>query len=251
MWHDIETDDDYLNFKMLIDSVYDTIIEQYDDAPLSFGVSGNWGSGKSSFILQLRDKFADNPDYVICDFNAWLYQGFEDSKVALLTAVSNELAKLDENETKEWKKQISSVISKIKKGKKLANAVVSIIPGLPVVLNKINEVGDQVLDISESLFCDNPNDSDITASIEFFRKEIETTLTATKKKLIVFKDSYANSMMQFLTLHYEEIAVVDLRYLNVPLSEYQIDLNDYQQALFLYNVGTFTDDQSMRKLAGC
>ena len=71
------------------------------------------------------------------------------------------------------------------------------------------------------------------------------------KKLIVFKDSYANSMMQFLTLHYEEIAVVDLRYLNVPLSEYQIDLNDYQQALFLYNVGTFTDDQSMRKLAGC
>lgn len=188
MWNDIETDDDYLNFKMLIDSVYDTIIEQYDDAPLSFGVSGNWGSGKSSFILQLRDKFADNPDYVICDFNAWLYQGFEDSKVALLTAVSNELAKLDENETKEWKKQISSVISKIKKGKKLANAVVSIIPGLPVVLNKINEVGDQVLDISESLFCDNPNDSDITASIEFFRKEIETTLTATKKKLIVFID---------------------------------------------------------------
>ena len=71
------------------------------------------------------------------------------------------------------------------------------------------------------------------------------------KKLIVFKDSYANSIMQFLTLHYEEIAVVDLRYLNVPLSEYQIDLNDYQQALFLYNVGTFTDDQSMRKLAGC
>ncbi len=70
------------------------------------------------------------------------------------------------------------------------------------------------------------------------------------KKLIVFKDSYANSMMQFLTLHYEQIAVVDLRYLNVPLSDY-VDINDYQQALFLYNVGTFTSDQSMRKLAGC
>lgn len=188
MWHDIETDDDYLNFKMMVDSVYDTIVEQYDDAPLSFGVSGNWGSGKSSFILQLRDKFADNPDYVICDFNAWLYQGFEDSKVAILTAVSNELAKLDENKTKEWKGKISPVISKIKKGKKLANAVISIIPGLPVVLNKINEVGDQVLDISESLFCDDQNDNDITVSIENFRKEIETKLTDSKKKLIVFID---------------------------------------------------------------
>lgn len=71
------------------------------------------------------------------------------------------------------------------------------------------------------------------------------------KKLIVFKDSYANSMMQFLTLHYEQITIVDLRYLNVPLSEYDVDMNDYQQALFLYNVGTFTGDQSMRKLAGC
>ena len=70
------------------------------------------------------------------------------------------------------------------------------------------------------------------------------------KKLIVFKDSYANSMMQFLTLHYEQITVVDLRYLNVPLSDY-VDMNDYQQALFLYNVATFTGDQSMRKLAGC
>ena len=43
MWHDIETDDDYLNFGMMVNSVYDTIVEQYDDAPLSFGISGSWG----------------------------------------------------------------------------------------------------------------------------------------------------------------------------------------------------------------
>lgn len=73
------------------------------------------------------------------------------------------------------------------------------------------------------------------------------TNVANGKKLIVFKDSYANSMLQFLTLHYEEIAVVDLRYMNVPLSEY-LDLADYDQALFLYNVGTFTSDSSLRKV---
>ena len=54
--------------------------------------------------------------------------------------------------------------------------------------------------------------------------------------------------MQFLTLHYEEIAVVDLRYLNTPLSDY-LDLADYDQALFLYNVGTFTENSSLRKVS--
>ena len=74
------------------------------------------------------------------------------------------------------------------------------------------------------------------------------TNVANGKKLIVFKDSYANSALQFLTLHYEEIAVVDLRYMNMPLSDY-LDLADYDQALFLYNVGTFTSDGSLRKVA--
>lgn len=74
------------------------------------------------------------------------------------------------------------------------------------------------------------------------------TNVANGKKLIVFKDSYANSALQFLTLHYEEIAVVDLRYMNTPLSEY-LDLAEYDQALFLYNVGTFTSDGSLRKVA--
>lgn len=67
------------------------------------------------------------------------------------------------------------------------------------------------------------------------------------KKLLIFKDSYANSMMQFLPLHYEEIALVDLRYLNQPLSEF-LNIGDYQQALFLYNVGNFTDDSSISKI---
>ena len=56
MWHDIETEDDYLNFGMIVDSVYNTIIEQVDDDPLSFGISGSWGTGKSSFAKQLKKR---------------------------------------------------------------------------------------------------------------------------------------------------------------------------------------------------
>lgn len=68
------------------------------------------------------------------------------------------------------------------------------------------------------------------------------------KKLLIFKDSYANALMQFLPLHYEEIALVDLRYLNTDLEKY-LQVEDYQQALFLYSVGSFADDTVLTKAA--
>jgi hypothetical protein len=68
------------------------------------------------------------------------------------------------------------------------------------------------------------------------------------QKLILFKDSYSHALMQFLPLHYEEIVLVDLRYLNKPLEEY-INVLDYQQALFIYNMAGFVKDQSVKKVA--
>lgn len=67
------------------------------------------------------------------------------------------------------------------------------------------------------------------------------------KKLLVFKDSYSHALMQFLPLHYSEIVLVDLRYLNKPLDEF-IDINNYQQALFIYNVAGFIKDTSIKKV---
>lgn len=68
------------------------------------------------------------------------------------------------------------------------------------------------------------------------------------KKLLMFKDSYAHALMQFLPLHYEEIVLVDLRYLNKPLNEY-INIKDYQQAIFLYTMQGFPKDQTIKKVA--
>jgi hypothetical protein len=67
------------------------------------------------------------------------------------------------------------------------------------------------------------------------------------KKLLVIKDSYAHSLVPFLTQHYSEITMVDLRYINVDLNE-KLKLNDYDQVLFVYNVETFAEDQNIVKL---
>lgn len=68
------------------------------------------------------------------------------------------------------------------------------------------------------------------------------------KRLLLFKDSYSHALMQFLPLHYEEIVLVDLRYLNKPIEEY-INLEDYNQALFIYNVAGFSQDKTVAKAA--
>jgi len=67
------------------------------------------------------------------------------------------------------------------------------------------------------------------------------------KKLLVLKDSYAHCYAPFLAQHYSQIKMVDLRYTTKPLDE-QVNLNDYDQVLFLYNAMTFSTDTSIQKL---
>ena len=68
-----------------------------------------------------------------------------------------------------------------------------------------------------------------------------------ENKLLVIKDSYANSYIPFLAQHYSEITMLDMRYIDVPYNEI-IDTNDYNQVLFLYNYSTFAQDKNIRKL---
>ncbi len=68
------------------------------------------------------------------------------------------------------------------------------------------------------------------------------------KKLLIIKDSYANSFIPFLVNHYSEISVIDLRYVKTLLTEFA-DPNEYDQTLFLYNASTFSKDTNV-KMAG-
>lgn len=105
MWVDAETRVDYLNFGSVADSVVE-LIEQAGGKPLSIGVSGAWGVGKSSLVMQTRDALERRDresaeecvsedqykaKYIFVEFNAWLYQGYDDARAALLDAIASEL----------------------------------------------------------------------------------------------------------------------------------------------------------------
>jgi hypothetical protein len=61
--------------------------------PVTVGVFGDWGSGKST-VMNLAREALDREDDILCvHFNGWLFEGYEDAKAAILGTI---LDKLDE-----------------------------------------------------------------------------------------------------------------------------------------------------------
>src|ERR1022692_3002487 len=101
MWPDNETDRDFLNFTGIAETVAEIIV-QADGRPISIGVSGAWGVGKSSMIKLVRhslehrsekEKREEDSRFVFVEFNAWLYQGYDDARAALMDVIGEELTK--------------------------------------------------------------------------------------------------------------------------------------------------------------
>lgn len=98
MWADIETEVDMLNFAVVANTAAE-LIKESNNEPLSIGISGGWGVGKSSLVKMIKASLVDaekgiddkNKKYIFIDFNAWLYQGYEEAKMALLQVVADRL----------------------------------------------------------------------------------------------------------------------------------------------------------------
>jgi hypothetical protein len=92
MWADNETSEDLLGFKvhadLLIDVINDTTV-----LPVTIGVFGDWGSGKSSILQIIKSEFdkEEHNDTLCIYFNGWTFEGYDDAKAALLNAILKEL----------------------------------------------------------------------------------------------------------------------------------------------------------------
>ncbi len=96
MWADNETERDLLNFSGVADTIAE-IIARANGKPISIGVSGAWGMGKSSLIKLTRTALSKQPkkqgdrEFVFVEFNAWLYQGYDDARAALMDVIAEKL----------------------------------------------------------------------------------------------------------------------------------------------------------------
>jgi len=91
MWRDSESNEDFLNFSEIADQIA-TLATSPDLLPVSIGVFGTWGTGKSTVLRLVEKKLKDaKPEPIIIKFDAWLYQGYDDAKAALKEVVADRL----------------------------------------------------------------------------------------------------------------------------------------------------------------
>jgi len=92
MWADNETSEDLLGFKVHADLLINVINDE-TVLPVTIGVFGDWGSGKSSVLQIIKSEFDkdEHKDTLCIYFNGWTFEGYDDAKAALLNAILKEL----------------------------------------------------------------------------------------------------------------------------------------------------------------
>jgi predicted KAP-like P-loop ATPase len=153
MWPDNETDSDFLNFTGVADTVAEIIV-QAQGRPISIGVSGAWGVGKSSMIKLIRTSLNQRAekgdrDFIFVEFNAWLYQGYDDARAALMEVIASTLAEEAQKRKKgiEKAQEFLDRINWFRVAKLVTGSAVALSLGMPAVglLGELWGVGKKVL----------------------------------------------------------------------------------------------------------
>src|SRR5262245_6210751 len=216
MWPDNETDRDFLNFTGVADTVAEIIV-QAKGRPISIGVSGAWGVGKSSMIKLARRSLTqraegDKRHVIFVEFNAWLYQGYDDARAALMEVIGEKLMAEAEKRKKglDKAKEFVQRIKWFRLVKLVAGSAVALHAGLPPVglLGELYGLGKSLLqgdvtaetiakgekavgdvkDTASGLLAAKAPKSSPPQEIQALRDSFEKTLAAMEVTLVVLID---------------------------------------------------------------
>lgn len=98
MWADNETSIDLLGFEYLVDEL-EILLTEKRLLPVTVGVDGDWGSGKTSLMQMARDRLetgVNDGKFICVSFSPWRFEDYHDVKAALMAAVVDGIASYTE-----------------------------------------------------------------------------------------------------------------------------------------------------------
>ena len=91
---DLPTGADNLGFQPYIDALADILLDPNTRTPLTLGLFGSWGSGKTSLMTMLRDLVLAGQRHRAVWFNAWKYNHEDALWRALLLLLLDDLEQM-------------------------------------------------------------------------------------------------------------------------------------------------------------
>ncbi|WP_028220995.1 Qat anti-phage system ATPase QatA [Paraburkholderia oxyphila] len=130
--NDQETATDLLYYDAIAKTIV-KLIGKTPDVPVTIGVHGDWGAGKSSVLKMLEASFAGDDRVVCLWFNGWTFEGFEDAKTVVLETIVDELRRARPLSTKvaEAAKKVLKRIDWLKLARKAGGFALTAATGIP------------------------------------------------------------------------------------------------------------------------
>ena len=132
--NDQETATDLLYYEAIARTIVH-LIRKTPDAPVTIGVHGDWGAGKSSVLKMLEGAFAQDGRVLCLWFNGWTFEGFEDAKTVVIETIVDELRRARPASTKvaEAAKRVLKRVEWLKLARKTGGFAFTAATGVPTL----------------------------------------------------------------------------------------------------------------------
>lgn len=206
--HDNETAIDFLYYESIAQTIKE-LLDDADDKPITIGIHGDWGAGKSSILAMIEAAYLKDEKVLCLKFNGWLFQGFEDAKLVLLEKVIAEItaARSTTGKVKATAKSLFKRINWMKAAKTTGQMAFTYLSGIPSpeLLTQVNQSAKNIIEYpTEELSLENLKklvepfkgfiseeieNSNIPHEMHAFRQEFEELLVeANIDQLVVLID---------------------------------------------------------------
>ncbi|MDC9622754.1 P-loop NTPase fold protein [Xenorhabdus sp. XENO-7] len=190
--NDQETATDLLYYEAISRTVV-KLIDQTPDAPITIGVHGDWGAGKSSVLKMLEASYKGEDKTLCLWFNGWTFEGFEDAKTVIIETLVEELMQARPGCTKvaEAAKKVLRRVDWLKIARKAGGLAFTAFTGIPT-MDQLKSVYEFATDMLR-----NPQDNISVEDMKKFAgmagdfiKEADTDVETLPKHIHAFREEF-------------------------------------------------------------
>lgn len=248
MWSDIETDKDLLGFSVHANLIKD-VVTNVKNLPITIGLYGDWGSGKSSVLKILEKELEEDENSIVIYFDGWTFESFDDAKLALIQGIVDELEKSEKfkEKVKDKAEDIVNAFSKLKRSinwmrilKVTAKSAIPVLSAsmtgglsvIPMLISAFQEHKDDLMDIltgekAEEFLKDiigTDKEEKKYAAVREFRNDFSDLIKKSRyEKVIILIDDLDRCLPRHIIENLEAIKL----FLNVPGTAFVIAADEY------------------------